>query len=106
MLDGHGRYLPVLFFMVVQSSKRRRCHHPDCGAPTFPAKGAATVSESPDIARGSAASRRGAGPNTTCALARGSYSELWHMHLRTFLSVPSPFTQAVTGHPACEQIAE
>ena len=55
---------------------------------------------------GSAASRRGAGPNTTCASARGSYSELWHGHLRMVLPLHSPFTHSETGHPACEQIAE
>src|ERR1700733_9775959 len=80
--------------------------HPACCGPTFPTNGAATVSEPSAIASGSAARRRGAGPNTTSALCRGSYSELWQTHLNTSLSPAVPFTQAVTGHPAWAQMAE
>src|SRR5581483_1896798 len=94
------------FSLVRNCVCRRRERHPACWPPTFPMKGAATVSEPSTTASGNAASRRGAGPNTTRAPSRGSYSELWHGHLKTFLSRPSPLTQSVTGQPACAQIAE
>ena len=42
----------------------RRCGFVPCWAPTFPTNVAATVSEPSEIASGSAARRRGAGPNS------------------------------------------
>src|SRR5260221_5728477 len=91
-------------FMWMQSDAG--CRYPACCAPTFPTNVATTVSEPSVVVSGSAARRRGAGPNTTCALCRGSNSELWQKHLNTSLSSAAPFNQPVMGHPACEQIAE
>ena len=60
----------------------------------------------PPSLRGSAASCRGAGPKTTLAFWRGSYSELWHEAFRAPASPPRRRPRPVTGQPACEQIAE
>src|SRR5207237_7162049 len=93
-------------FVFCRGSYGRRRHLPVC-APTFPTKAAATVSVVlSSAASGSAGSRRGAGPNTTCALCRGSYSELWQTHLNTSLSPFAAFTHAVIGQPVWTQITE
>ena len=49
------------------------------------------MSEPSVAASGSAARRRRAGPKTTCALFRGSNSELWQTHLSMSLSPVAPF---------------
>src|SRR6185295_7227916 len=106
LLRGHKRYLPVGFFDLLFVLKRRCGFHPPCCPPSFPTNGAATLSEPSTIDSDSAASRRDAGPNTTCAPSRGSNSELWQKHLRTSLLSADPGIQPVTGHPACVQMAE
>jgi len=57
-----------------------RAPSPICWAPAFPTNVAATISEPSATASASAANRRGAGPNTTCALSRGLNSELWRTY--------------------------
>src|SRR5688500_11874094 len=107
MLRGHETQPPCFVFFIHSMVVRM----PDATSsssqvPTFPMNVAVTVSASSVIASGSAARRRGAGPNRTFALSRGSYSELWQAHLNTSLSPDACFTQPVTGHPVCEQISE
>src|ERR1019366_6580585 len=98
-------YFVFIFYGCAETDAAVCRHYPACWAPTFPTNGAATTSEPSAIASGSAARRRGAGPNTTSAPCRGSYSELWQGHLKTSLSPSSSFAQPVTGHPAWAQIA-
>ena len=99
--------LPVCFLDLFNcAASDTGCRHPPCCAPAFPTNVPATVSEPSVVANGSAARRRCAGPNTTCALCRGSNSELWQTHFRTSFSPCAALPQAVIGHPAWEQMTE
>src|SRR5262249_17951647 len=80
LLEGHNAtllcFIPRILFLCACRESMTDRDHLACVAPTFPTKAAATVSGPSSGSSGSAGRRRGAGPNTTCALCRGSYSEL------------------------------
>src|ERR1700674_5866582 len=94
VIDGRLRCTPPL-----------RCGEasPQTGRfPTLPRNGAATVSAPSTIFNGRIGNGRGAGPKTTAADFRGSYSEAWQKQCSVCFSLFHP----VTGHCSCLQMAE
>src|SRR5947207_231031 len=87
--------------------QRERTIRPDSDAapgatPTRPMNPPAACSLPSAIFSGRPARGRGAGPKTTCAPSRGSYSDSWQGHAKCWFSAFQP----VIVHCAWVQIAE